>query len=230
MSISLTIMGDSVLKGTVLQEGRYVNYREPQESFIKNTGLKLLNLSRFGATTEKTLKLSLPERIDTECEKRLCLIEYGSNDCDFNWAEIAQKPDEDHLCFVVPEQFEENYEEIIERVRAAGGEPLCVLPAPIDAERYFKHFSDPIKGHKPILNWLGSMNLIYRWQETYSHIVAKIARAKEVPLIDIRSPFLRVHRYKDYIGPDGIHPTKLGQKLIWETLEKLIKPFLNKLA
>ncbi|MGI6462284.1 MAG: SGNH/GDSL hydrolase family protein [Candidatus Scatomorpha sp.] len=227
MSISLTVMGDSILKGTVLQGGRYVNYREPQDNFVKNTGLKLLNLARFGATTLKALKLSLPERIDKECKRRLCLIEYGSNDCDFNWAEIAEKPDEEHLCFVPPEQFEENYREIIRRVRAAGGEPLCALPVPIDSERFFKHFSSPINGQKPILNWLGSKNLIYRWQETYAHIVAKVAKAEIVPLIDIRTPFLSVRKYMDYIGPDGIHPTKLGQRLIWETLEKIIKPFLN---
>lgn len=56
MSISLTVMGDSILKGTVFQGGRYVNYREPQDNFVKNTGLKLLNLARFGATTLKALK------------------------------------------------------------------------------------------------------------------------------------------------------------------------------
>lgn len=228
MPISLSVMGDSVLKGTVLQNEHYVNFREPQDDFVKKSGLLLKNLSRFGATTQKALKLSLPERLEERGERKLCLIEYGSNDCDYDWATIALRPDEEHLCFVPPAQFNENYREIIRRVRAAGGEPLCALPIPIDAERYFNYFSEPIGGHKPILHWLGTVSLIYRWQENYSHMVADIARSENAPLIDLRSPFLSIRRYEDYIGLDGIHPTKLGHELIWKTIEKEIPGYLNK--
>ena len=69
-----------------------------------------------------------------------------------------------------------------------------------------------------VLKWLGSVETIYRYQEMYSIMVEKIARAVDVALIDIRSAFLSDHHYENFICEDGIHPNSKGYELIYKSV------------
>ncbi len=69
-----------------------------------------------------------------------------------------------------------------------------------------------------ILKWLGSVDMIYRRQEMYSLEVMLLATKMAVPIIDIRSAFLKNNRYEDYICCDGIHPNSYGYGLISKTV------------
>ena len=61
--------------------------------------------------------------------------------------------------------------------------------------------------------------MISQWQTRYSRMVEQVAREMSVKLIDIRRAFPREPRaLEPYLCEDGIHPSRLGQKLIFDTL------------
>ena len=52
----------------------------------------------------------------------------------------------------------------------------------------------------------------------YSTEIHKIAEEENVSLIDIRSIFLKMKNYADYLCVDGIHPNAAGHRLIADYL------------
>jgi len=222
----LTILGDSVLKGVTLGEKGYVINHAPEMKFSEDTGIAVENLSRFGCTTDKSLKSVVRYLKDHEGGGTV-LIEYGGNDCDFDWKAISDDPEGFYPAKVPLERFEENYGEIIASVKAKGARPVAVSLMPINAERYFRWFCRNGVVPENVIKWLGEINVIYRYQEMYSDAVEKVARKTGTPLIDLRSSFLRIHRLGDYICEDGIHPTEKGQELIWATLRKELVPLVS---
>ena len=96
-SIKYMITGDSISKGVIYDESRskYViledNYVSLMQSKLKGV---VRNTARFGNTLIKGIgnlkKDILKEKPD------FVLIEYGGNDCDFHWNEIANNPEAEH--------------------------------------------------------------------------------------------------------------------------------------
>ena len=69
-----------------------------------------------------------------------------------------------------------------------------------------------------ILHWLGDVDAIYRWQQMYSEMVSQLAQGEGLRSIDLRAVFLRdKHSPEELLCMDGIHPSRLGQQLIFET-------------
>ena len=52
----------------------------------------------------------------------------------------------------------------------------------------------------------------------YNVEVMLLAIKKDVPIIDIRSAFLKYNNYNDFLCSDGIHPNDEGYKLIYRTI------------
>ena len=222
----LTILGDSVLKGVTLGEKGYFINRAPEEKFRRDTGIGIENLSRFGCTTDKSLK-SVIRSLKNHEGDRTVLVEYGGNDCDFDWKAISDDPDGYYPARVPLEKFIENYEQIIASVTASGAKPVAVSLMPVNAERYFRWFCKNGVIPENVMRWLGEVNVIYRYQEMYSDAVEKVARKTGTPIIDLRASFLQIHRLGDYICEDGIHPTEKGQELIWATLKTGLSPLIS---
>ena len=218
--MTIHLLGDSVLKGVTLREDRYVLYREAERRFSERTGTRVDNLCRMGCTTDKAIKSQLDRLHPAENGEDLVLIEYGGNDCDYNWQEISDDPEAGHLCHVPPERFGENYRSIIRGVREKGAIPAVVSLLPIEPERYFRWFCRDGVVPERVLRWLSEVNVIYRWQELYSHMADSIAREEGVPVLDLRSVFLGIHNFGDYLCADGIHPTVQGHEMIWDSIEK----------
>lgn len=146
-------------------------------------------------------------------------IEVGGNDCDFDWQSISETPDEEHLCKTPPALFEKIYTELLKKAKAFGKKVFALNLPPIVAARYFKNISQRAGVcAENVLKWLGSVETIYRYQEMYSIMVEKIARAVDVALIDIRSAFLSDHHYENFICEDGIHPNSKGYELIYKSV------------
>ena len=49
--------------------------------------------------------------------------------------------------------------------------------------------------------------MIYRWQEMYNVEVMLLATRMGIPIIDIRSAFLKHHNYRDFLAMMGSTPT-----------------------
>ena len=103
------VWGDSVLKGVILDEVRGT-YQQLSRSCVQLVeqalGISIVNKSRFGCTIDKgcqQLEKSLAAGLDCD----MILLEYGRNDCDFNWQAVAANPDQPHQPHTTAGQFPE---------------------------------------------------------------------------------------------------------------------------
>ena len=221
MALNLSILGDSVLLGITLGENnRYVVNKQSDEEITAATGMRVHNLSRMGQTTDRALLRGAAKRLAPQEGQHLVLIEYGGNDCDFDWKEISDDPATLHDCRVPMERFLENYKKLIDAVRGVGAVPVASTLMPIDATRYFNWFCRDGVVPKQVLEWLKEISAIYRWQEMYSVAIEKLARAERIPVLDLRSPFLAEHDMVACLSADGIHPSPRGQRLLCRTIQR----------
>lgn len=219
----ISLYGDSILKGVLLQNDRYTVSAEKLEAFAKEFGLSIRNRSRFGATIDKGL-----DRINADVEKQeplgdFAVMEYGGNDCAFNWEAVAENPDGEHLCNTPPEKFIALYEQAVEKLQKAGCKPILTTLPPIDPDRYLKWICRRGLDKSSILHWLGDENAIYRWQERYAGLVIALGERLRVPVVNVRETFLSKRRLDGLLCEDGIHPSDKGQNLILDTFAGFIR-------
>lgn len=215
--------GDSIGRGVVYDNdsGKYCFTRESFVNLVcEKFNLVINNFSKFGCTVTKGLGIIKKKMPENNCD--IAVVEYGGNDSDFKWAEIASNPAGLHLPNTPLDEFGRNYEEIIDTIRASGKQPVIMNLPPIDAQRYFKWFTRDINGDN-VLEWLkGDTQYIYRFHEMYNMRVCTIAARKNVLLIDIRSALLEKVDYREYLCDDGIHLNEKGHLLVADTIENII--------
>jgi acyl-CoA thioesterase-1 len=218
---SVCVFGDSVTKGVVL-DSVSKKYVLMQDSFVNriqaDERIKVKNYSHFGSTVIKGQKI-LSRRIGELKDYDYVAFEFGGNDSDFNWAEVAENPQGSHVPNTPISLFEQAYLQMIREVRNAGSKPVILSLPPIDAKRYFAWISRGLNADN-ILNWLGDVERIYRWHEMYNVAVMRVAVKAGVPLIDISSAFLETSHYQNLICDDGIHPNEQGHELIARIIEE----------
>ena len=113
----------------------------------------------------------------------------------------------------------ECYHRAIRLLRNSGRIPVLSSLPPINAELYLSFLCRNGLSRENIVRWLGDVQRIYRWQENYSQMVEQVAREEHTPLIDLRRPFLQDKRSPEtLLCADGIHPSREGQGLIYNTL------------
>jgi lysophospholipase L1-like esterase len=221
---SIMVLGDSISKGVVYsdEKKRYVFYKE---GFINGVSSLLKvpvhNLSKFGSTVKSGMSL-LAEKFSA-LEPDIVLIEYGGNDCDFDWDDVAKRPEADHQPRATLEAYEKSLIKTVSYVKEMGKTPVLMNLPPLNDAAYFDWFTQGSaeKGER-ILKWLRDKNRIYWWQEQYSCSTEDTARRTDTRLINIRSAFLRAEDYRRFLCKDGIHPNEKGQLLIKEVLRDYI--------
>lgn len=213
----ITVWGDSILGGVVPDPAsdKYVRLNEKccVAGVEKELGVPIKNYSRFGMTSEKGLSL-MEKNISEVPYESVALIEFGGNDVDYHWEEIAQDPKGKHIPKVLPELYEKNIEKMIGLLKNRGIVPVIATLPPIHSERYFNKFSKYIVNRENILKWLGDVENIYRSHAFYNEIVKKTADKLNCRLVDIRSAFTRQKDYLRFISADGIHPNAEGHELM----------------
>lgn len=215
---SITLYGDSVLRGVTLTDGKYILDSSSQDEFTRRQGVQVRNLCRFGATVEKGLGIIRRDLSMHGAPEGLAILEYGGNDSDFAWAEVAERPREEHQCKTPMGRFRRLYGEAVQLLRQAGAQPVAAIPIPVDPERYLRWICREGLSRERILEWLGDVTAIYRWEEWYSMAVRDVAESLDVPVIDLRQAFLARRRMDGLLCEDGIHPTAEGRRLIFDTL------------
>jgi acyl-CoA thioesterase I len=214
------IWGDSILKGVVLDEaaGRYKLLKESAvEAFSRRFSLKIKNHSRFGCTAPRALE-KMAQELETGLHTDVVLLEFGGNDCDFNWREVSDNPDADHEPNTPITVFTETMREMVRALTARGITPLLMSLPPIDSYRYFDWITKPKEiCAERILSFLGDKEYIYRHQELYSLAITRVALEEGVGYVDVRDAFLRERRLDELLCADGIHPNEKGQKILRDT-------------
>src|SRR5574344_523151 len=219
--------GDSIMKGIVTDptqicEGT-IKYKISDKSFVSrcehDLGRPIDNLSRFGSTILGGLKYL--ERHFSEIQRGdTVVLEFGGNDCNFDWKAIATEPDKEHLPYTTLSNFRKIYTSIIEKVFSLGAQPVMLSLPVLDSQKFFYHVSQGLNADN-ILHWLGGdVNHINNWHEQYNLEIFKLGARLNVPVIDITSIFLEKPNLSELYCPDGMHPNEAGHALIAEAIMK----------
>lgn len=218
MPENLTIFGDSICKGVRwdTESGRYRLCEHKNFEALTQFGIPVYNYAKMGATVWDGLKM-LERHAKNLTEGDTVLLEFGGNDCDFDWNEVSEKPAGAHQPHLSPDDFLTSYRSLIRGVRQTGAGVALASPLPIHADRYFDWISRG-RNAENLLCWLGDREMLARWQETYATAVRELAWEENCPLLDLRTVFLCRHDFRTLLCEDGIHPTQAGHDLIEQTL------------
>ena len=204
-------LGDSIVRGIVLdksQNNLKYRYTQLDENFVAicsaQLGCVIKNFGMFGNTTLRALH-NLDRHKSAIESAEYVIMEFGGNDCDHHWSEIADNPSAEHHPFISIPQYSEQLHELIASVQSLGAKPFT------------KDMSREQRDN--VLLWLnGCLENITQWHDMYNLALFKLASDAGVEVIDITTPFLVKRDYRTLFCNDGIHPNALGHKLIAETI------------
>lgn len=211
---NVKIFGDSILQG-VYYDGRYHKTKDK----INVEDVSIDNYSRMGNTIDHGIK-NIERHIDECDENTVVVLEYGGNDCNYNWADVSDAPESHHLCAVEPEEYTGKLKKAIELLKEKGCKVIVAIPIPISAEKFMDFISKNLS-YDNILKWLGDVDHLFRWQEYYSQLTEKVAKTCGCMVMPLRNVF-QTSDYEDMLCSDGIHPTQEGHQLIHRFMESYI--------
>jgi lysophospholipase L1-like esterase len=180
----------------------------------EETGAEMRNHSKFGCTVTTALKQIERFQDDiSSCPQTFIML--GGNDSDFDWPKVADSPELPHDCKTPPSVFTALYNKLLDSIIALGSSPVLLDLIPVDGNRYFRWFS---KKSDPgaLMRFLKRPESIEHWNEMYNLAVMKIAAMRGLPLLDVRSSFLRTRNFDEMFSADGIHPSPKGHRAIFE--------------
>ena len=229
----LFAFGDSIMKGIIANNnnnngtnttelrGGLIKYVITDNNFVSriesHNGKTIRNLSRFGSTILGGLK-NLDRHLREIQPGDTVVLEFGGNDCNFDWKAIAEDPYKEHKPSVTLEEFRKLYREAIEKVLSVGAKPVLLSLPAILPLRFFDFVSQGLNKDN-ILLWLGGdTNTIANWHEQYNLEIFKIGAEQGVPVIDISTTFLSRRGLGDCYCIDGMHPNELGHDIIAEAI------------
>lgn len=219
----IAALGDSITKGVVLNEqNRYSAADQCFLDIISNElDLRIDNYGKFGCTVSHGNNVLERHTADI-ADSDYTFIEYGGNDCDFDWIKIAQDPHGEHKARTPLEEFTEELTSLVAKIKGLGSIPVLITLPPILSDTYFSFFSKSMSDEQKnnIKEWLGGdVGIITRWHESYNRALFQIANQTGTQIIDITTPFdtFRGDLTSLYCA-DGIHPNARGHKLIAHTI------------
>ena len=204
--MKLVVFGDSILKGviTIPNSGKLFDTTENDSLTLaqKELGFELDNRSIYGNITSKGL-VKLQKFFEKGGEADFCVIEFGSNDCDYDWGTLVQK--------VPLEQYLENLASMVNLCRTNKVTPLMMGLIPYVCDDWFKTI---IKGQDEaaILNFLGgTAETLGKNQLIYKNAQADFIQKNNVQFLD---PWTIFEGHKELMCYDGIHPNEKGYELL----------------
>jgi acyl-CoA thioesterase-1 len=220
---TIGVWGDSVLKGVIFDEirGTYQLLANSCGNLISKTlGLQIVNRSRFGSTVDKgrqTLEQSLQQGLSCD----YVLLEYGGNDCDFDWPAVAADPELPHQPHTPLPRFRQQLQDMIDMLLKNKITPLLMSLPPINAEKYLDFLVSKGLNRLNLMSFLGDCQQIYRFHESYSLAVTNLALGNRCLYVPVRESFLAVRNSPDLLCIDGIHPNEKGHRLMQQVFTEM---------
>lgn len=212
----VALFGDSILKGVVLDDNnRYCFSKALDWERVENAfGVSIINKSRFGCEITKGQRI-VNDFLLAGGGVDAAVLEYGGNDSDFAWGDVAASPFAVHRSRTGLVDFQQKLRTVVWQLQSKGIRVIMMSLPPLDAERYLDWISRGDEQRKDsIMSFLGDVSRIYRYQEIYSNAVTKIALENGCEFVDVRQKFLQSDSFRDLMCADGIHPNEKGQKVI----------------
>ena len=221
--------GDSITKGIIYDDKRskYATLKENFTSIIENK-IKgpVYNAGKFGNTIMRGARKMYNDVIKKSPD--MVLVEFGGNDCDYNWDDIAKNPNMEYKPNTDIIIFRETLLTMIDTLKINHILPVLMTLPPLDPLRYFKWIAkEDSFAEKNILQWLGTKDKLFTWHNSYSKMITEVANETGTVLIDVRSEFLKYSDYSQFLCSDGIHPNTEGQSLIATVVLNFIKENYN---
>ncbi|MCB2306895.1 SGNH/GDSL hydrolase family protein [Clostridium estertheticum] len=228
-SYIIVAYGDSITKGIIYDDkkSKYATLKENFTSIIDNK-IKgpVYNAGKFGNTIIRGALKMYNDVIKKSPD--IVLVEFGGNDCDYKWDEIAKNPEMEYKPNTDIYTFRETLLSMIDTLKNNHIMPVLLTLPPLDPLKYFNWISkEDSTSEKNILHWLGTKDRLFTWHNSYSKMVTQVANETDTVLIDIRSEFLKHNDYTRFLCKDGIHPNIDGQSLIATVILNFLKENYN---
>ena len=135
------------------------------------------------------------ERLDRDVlslRPQFVVVSFGVNDSVMTAADKARVP---------RERYGKLLAEMIDRIRAAGAEPIVATQTPIIAAPYYKRHPKA---------YYGAAGGVCKFLSTYNEVIRRVAKAKRVPMVDIAKLFKGREEQWLRPAPDGVNPNPQG--------------------
>lgn len=221
--------GDSITKGIIYDEekSKYATLKENFTNIISNKIKgQVFNAGKFGSTIIRGASKMYRDVIKKSPD--IVLIEFGGNDCDYNWEDIAKNPDNEYKPNTDIFTFRETLLSMIDTLKNDHILPVLMTLPPLDPQKYFKWITkEDSFAEQNILHWLGTKDALFNWHSSYNKIITEVANETSTVLIDVRTEFLKHIDYGQFLCKDGIHPNIDGQSLIASVILKFMSENYN---
>ncbi|MEA4822510.1 MAG: SGNH/GDSL hydrolase family protein [Clostridiaceae bacterium] len=217
----LFIFGDSILRGVIWDEAaRRYRFSKTLDLSEACAPIKVTNRSKFGCTIDRGISMVM-DALKRNEPMKYAIVEFGGNDCDFDWTRVSEEPDIPHIPNTELSRFKLLYQDAVRALMDRGIKPILMTLPPLDASRYLSWITKNGLSRDRILQFLGDTQRIYRFQELYSNAVASVAIKMNCAIVDVRSAFLSSWDFSKLMCIDGIHPNAEGQKVIINEFRKV---------
>ncbi|WCK55249.1 GDSL-type esterase/lipase family protein [Aneurinibacillus sp. Ricciae_BoGa-3] len=213
--MKIVCFGDSITKGVTYIKGRLRIVKENYPSFLQNffsenaaADVTVLNKGVFNDNSNLLVK-----RLDKDVlseEPDYVIIGIGGNDCNFNWGEVAEHPEQEHEATVPLDRYLDNVKNIVFRIKECGITPIVLTLPPLDPVRYYKAIS--VAYDKSISHWISMCGGIEHWHGLYNRSLNSLISELDVLKVDIRTAIKNAGDFSALISDDGIHLTPQGYK------------------
>lgn len=225
----LVALGDSITKGVIF-DGE--SYKILPTGFVnqcaEDLNVEIDNYGRMGCTISRGAQIA-EQHAESIADSDVTLVEFGGNDSDFCWTDIASDPLDTHYPMTELPTFRQMYRDLITRIRQLGSKPILMTLPLIDYKRFYAFVTRNMgdQDRRNVLSWLGGQEeRIRNYHDMYSLAVYQIGYQERVPVLDITSPFLQHCDYLPYLCSDGIHPSQQGHDLIAVSVERQLHNIL----
>lgn len=218
---TVTLFGDSILYGIIVKPDTLKYAKCPDYDLRQvgaNFGFDLLNVSQMGRNTKEGLD-EIKHYLTRHPAPDYAVIEFGGNDCDHNWADIIKGYE--GKVKIPKEDFIQNLIDMIALLQSNGTSVALMNMPPVSSIPFLNWVAPTIEAKRAVQAHLGDVKKIYTNHENYSKAIVNLSERLNIPLIDIRSPFLK--NVTDYLCVDGVHPNPDGYRLIKDELAKYLK-------
>lgn len=226
----IVCFGDSVTRGITLVQGRMrilkENYPALLQMALGRERVDVINQGVFNDNSDK-----LVERLEADVlsvNPDYVLIEIGGNDCNFNWGEVAQHPDDEHQPVVPLDRYVQNVKQLVLQIQKRGPVPIVLSLPPLDPARYYRHVFS--QHGKSVAHWIALCGGIEYWHGNYNQSLNQMLSLIGAKTVDIRKAFTQLTDWSSLLSEDGIHPSADGYQLISRVLTEALMPYLTEPA